>query len=811
MPRSPLDKLKILRSVTSKAGREDTEHSTLWTTPWAWRDTDGCYVGHNGSVWLYRELPLNPVVWEDASTRLSIGSPLAGLLAEIGGTSRDLAGGIATFSDNREVHLVSVTWDAEARPPEGSPEALSEYLRSTLTFLVPRKALLVGVKLRSAAIASAVGAKRGNSLRSALRKLGESVLDEAVPDLGPYERDRQRLGDTFRRYGARVPDRDALRQLESWYNLGRGPDATIQEAKDSLYIEDFDQIEISAVMAFNEPVMAAPMAQWMLDASTHPSPATVISVRGELAPNTVARAQARRSERKVIHQMEEEAAAQDLERKEQSQTFSLARSFENWLVDSREPILADCSILMARRVSEADETYVDELRHTYGIEMNPLPHRQLAALDETLPCSSKRVNPFLQHVNIAMLAYAGLQAFSNLGDGTGVLVGLVDPDYTPCYLNPRAASAADQPPAMGVFGDPGSGKTWLCQMIATQAVLAGQTVIFVNPKGFDTLARFADKVRGTVVKMTAIEEQGGYFDPFRFAEPEMAAEIATSHILSVLGGGFTQSQELKLGAGLKRGAISGARCVAEALRSVDDADVRRMVMEQYESSSTFALGIGLQPQPPYSANSGLTLIEFDRKLALPEKGKAASEYTREERINLTAIRLVTRASLETLNRARGGVFILDEAWTFLSSSEGLSTVQQLGREGRSLGLLPIFATQRVADLIKDGVDMEGYMSRVFVLSLREEREARAALQLCGLEPSRARVDWLREAGPRRAEEDMPGRPALALHRDLKGRHAALVIGPVPPAAALAWTTNPEERRAIEEAEAHGPSADGTAA
>ena len=144
------------------------------------------------------------------------------------------------------------------------------------------------------------------------------------------------------------------------------------------------------------------------------------------------------------------------------------------------------------------------------------------------------------------------------------------------------------------------------------------------------------------------------------------------------------------------------------------------------------------------------------------------------------------------------MFILDEAWTFLSSSDGLAMLQQMGREGRSLNLLPIFCTQRVADLVRDGVDMESYLSRAFVLSLREEREARAALQLCGLRPTDDRVAWLREAGPRQADNDMQGRPALALHRDLRNRHAAVLIGPVPTAASVAWTTNPEERRRLDE-------------
>ena len=61
----------------------------------------------------------------------------------------------------------------------------------------------------------------------------------------------------------------------------------------------------------------------------------------------------------------------------------------------------------------------------------------------------------------------------------------------------------------------------------------------------------------------------------------------------------------------------------------------------------------------------------------------------------------------------GGVLIVDEAHTFLSSQEGRNILQNLGRAGRSQGILPIMATQRLADLIAEGVDMTSYTGRTF--------------------------------------------------------------------------------------------------
>lgn len=756
---------------------------------------EGLYIGHSGDAWLYRKIPINPLVWEDPRTRLDVGSPLEVILREIGALSTDPTMGLSVTANEREIHLVSVTWDAPGEPPEGTPEALAEFQQACLDFLLPKKALVLGVRLEAGS-----GLSGGKNLLGQLKNASEKMLSEDVPDRAQWDDDYQRIDRILRRYGAVVCSREDLAQVESWFNMGRGVDVALQVTKESIYVDDFDRIEMAVVRGFNDQVVYAPDAQWMLDATTHPNGPKIVSVRGQLQTANMARTRVRTNLRRRRAQMEEEMATGDIERIEDTMAYQQTQQVESWIAVNQEPIITKCSIVMGRRVREAEETYIDLLRNQHGIEVAPLVYRQLEALDETLPCSVKRVNPFLQDVSLSMLAYCGLQGWSNLGDPSGLFIGLNDPDYTPCYLETLGAPKQNRPPAMAIFGEPGSGKTYLCELIATQAVLEGHQVIFINPKGFDSLAPFAELVGGTVVKMSQLEASGGYFDPFYYAEPSMAAEIAATFILGVLGNtgvagmGFTGEQELRLASGLKRGASSGARCVGEALAYVEDPDIRRMVEEQVTASTTFALGIGRVPKNRYQASKGLTLIEFDRKLDFPEKGKSLTTYSRSERISLAAMRLVTRASMEILVASSGGVLVVDEAWTFLSHSEGLAALQQIGREGRSLNLLPIFATQRIADLVSEGIDMESYISRVMVMKLTDEREAIAALKLCGLEPTPARISFLRTASAIRASEGVAGRPAVGLHRDQYGRHAAVFVGPVPPSVHEAFTTNPEERK-----------------
>lgn len=794
-----------LTDLSPKTGRVREETMTFWTTPWAWRDLDGVYVGHDGSVWLYRELTLAPLEWEDGDVRLATGRPLAELLSELGASSRDYGKGIKTLSSNREIHLLSIIWEDMAQPSDNITDELRSFQEAALTFTAPRKTLVIGVRLRSALAST-------ESSKTLLDQVKDGVthgIGEAVPNLDNYAKDRQTITKLLSRHDARPPRREVLSQMESWFNLGQGPDPVLYETKDCVYHDESgDRIEFAAVRQFNNPVMHAPDAQWLLDAATHRAGAEVVSIRAELQPATVARSRLRRSQRRVREQMEEEAATGDIDRPENSETFNLASEVESYYTGGREPLLSNCSIITAHRATDdTDETYIDLLRADYNIDVTPLALRQLAALSETLPCSPIRVNPHLQDVSVPMIAYAGLQGFSSLGDSSGLHVGVINPDGVPCKLEPFAAAASNAPPSMAILGDSGSGKSYLMQLLATQATLNGINTVFINPKGFETLSPFAELVDGTVVNLSKLEEEGGYFDPFRFTEPEMAAEIATAHILEVLGntsghagGGFTAQQEIGLGDGLKRGALDGARCVTDALRYVNDPEVRAQVEAQMNASTLFALGIGKTPTRPLDARQGLTLIEFDRPLGLPGPGKDPRAYTRAERIAVATLQLITRASLEMLAKSGdGGALFLDEAHHFLGSDQGLEHLRLLAREGRSRNLWPVFATQQVSDIIAQGVDLEGYLSRVFAMQLSDAKEAAAALELCGLEATRARIDWLSDVRAQ-PQEDGTVRPAQALHRDLRNRHAALMIGPVPPAAHQAFTTNPEERRKREQAE-----------
>lgn len=1073
-----------------KFGKGAQEYAQ-WSSPDPWRNDDGVFVGLNGQVWIYRKLDLSPVKWEDNEARLGIARQLDNLLTDLGSLSKVPVGNIRALANNREVHIESVTWQEILTSPDDNPPELAEFQSDAYGVTVPKRALFLGVKL----VQTIIGKKEGGQkqgLWASMQELARRSMGDDMPKLEPYKDDLQRVKRILDLYEAKLPTKQEFAQLGSWFNQGRGTDVLIEEQIDRIVVADSAPIQMSAARQFEVPTFSSPDDQWLMDALAHPGDAPhMISVRCELEPTKVTRNRARMQQRRIQANIEEEEKSGDIEKVENTESYQLAKDFEDYLSAEKRPTLSNVSILMASEVTEETETYMDFLDNTYGIQMTTLEHRQILALDETLPCSNTRVNPFLQDINVAMLAHAGLQAFSSLGDDRGAFVGFIDPDGAPLFIDPSASSRQNLPPGFGVFGDPGSGKsspldtpvftpegtatmgdlipgdrvfgadgrpttvtsihpqgkldtyrvhladgryldtsdqhlwhvlrtdsnewqnlelgtfmddledeageakwlvpaprpleypnihlpldpykvgqalalgpgghssdpgealsmiaeggeipvdffvasvpqreavlqgildargsvvnsdfiaaidipvhvatqlrdlvwslggvvqleesdldghvtvvlelpgtvtpfrnnpaaasyvtpeldvyllpitgveklgktehvcitvdaddhlyvsgvyvvthnTFFAQNFATQCVLFGMPVFFINPKAADALDGLCDYINDSTsasadkISMMKAEEEPGAFDPFRFAnDPGYAAEVARIHILDALdlpSEPLGRDRRLALAHGLKRGAELGAQCVWDALDYIVEEEHRTylkdIIEKQMDGSSLFALGIAKRPRPRLGmTNNHLTLVHFDRELGLPEHTNR-EQFSIDQRIAIAALKLVTKAALEILIANKGGVMILDEAWTFLSQPEALAALSRISREGRSLNVIPMFLTQKIKDVVTSG--LEEFMSRVLVLKLNTRVEAETAFRICGLKPTKQRLEMLRHAGPKPPKDGQPAVWAQGMFRDLQFRHSWVALGPTPQAAMDAWSTNPEDKRRYEE-------------
>lgn len=803
----------------SLAGSSNEETGTMWTTPWEWKTNDGIYVNGHGEAWMYRCLDLFPIGHEDTEARLAAARQLSGIMTEIGRLTPDNKTGVRQLDRKREIHILSITWDQLlASPKENTPE-LREFQQAAFGFPVPKRILAIGVRLEDSLASKLSQTKEeaersGDSFIRQMVKQFQTVHDEAtgsdVPSLSKFHRDRKSVDSIMRRYRAHIPTIEESDQMEAWYNGGRTPDVLLDAANE--YIEILNgayskRIEFSVVSAFERTDFTAPNDQWIFDAlSTGASAPCLVSIRGELERPSATRARGRKAIRRRQANLDEENESGDISKGELEKDIQRGEALDEYLASETASTLSKCSIVFAREITPATETFMDLLNEYYGIRVKPLPKRQIFALDEVQPGSATRVNPFVQDVNLPMIVYSGLQAFADLGDRKGVYAGLVSPEDAPMYIDPTASSKHNLPPVFCVFGEPGSGKTFFAQNFATQSVLMGHPVIFINPKGGSSLYgmvnfinEFCEGSTASRISMQAAEQEPGAFDPFRFADPSRAHRLAVDHIFAVFGPEYDKRnprERLEIEDGIRQGAEAGVTCVMDALGYIKDEKVKTEIIElvtlQSRSNSLFALGVATEAKEKINMPAHLTLIDFDRTIGLPDEKKKYSEYSTGESIAVAAVGLIMAAALEILLGHRGGVIILDEAWTFLQQDSSMQFLNRLAREGRSLNVIPVFLTQRIADAINK--DMESYISRVLVLQMKDPKEMQEAFRICGLKLTPERRKWVVEASGA-ATEDIP----QGLFRDLFGRHAIITLGPTPGLAIDAWTTNPEEALKREQA------------
>ena len=568
-------------------------------SPVAARLEDGTWIGHDGAGWLFMVLPLVPLHWEDQSALDAYASKLHGMLVDLGSHSKaSPITGIKAGARYREFHLLALAWDELPECPAATEPGVSEWLDEVFddTFATGAALFCVGVRLRAASPLTATG------LISTLRSVISETLSK-VPDRNAYAADRALIGPILFRAGGRLPTPAESARIETWWNGGRGADSTVVVDPDggSIACDMWPEgLEFSVLMEYTNIALDPHHGLWLADAIAHENGCVAVSVRGELVPGRTARDESRKSRRSAVRRMREQADTGDVDREEDTRLLEVSSMIESLFVDGNEPLIRNCSAVFARRATAVDDTFSEMLEGAWGIKTKVLEHRQMEGLEESLPLGRKRVGSskvFTQDITVGMIAASGLGAFNTVGDASGVWMGTAPPDHSLVWLDPQGASKENKPPCFGVVGEPGAGKTFLLQLIATQCALAGLPVVFINPKASDSLAGFADAVNGETIKVSALEEEPGSLDPFRYADPARAAEIATAHINTAMES-LTAEQRIYLKGGIKEAAMNGAVCVGDALQHVDiPEDARRQILMHARADTLFGLGISTVERP----------------------------------------------------------------------------------------------------------------------------------------------------------------------------------------------------------------------
>jgi hypothetical protein len=776
--------------------------------------------GTDGSVWLYRSVPLAPVAdAPDELGGLEPGGPILAALEELAAMAGTrIARRSAAKSGYRQLHLLLVNVPRRFTPDPATAGAahLAEMFPDRV---VQRRLLLLGVRLRDRIT--------GSGWRGAVDSAVETLVSGTVP-LSDFDADYADVDQALTRAGLSTPGDEDFRLAAAWWNDGAFADTPTLPHANHLHVftsvsaaHAADQagpadctgwpaipgqlaVTFAAVERFDlgDTPATTGRARWVDALVT--AGALAVSIRGLVEPARITRAELRRRRRQYLQDVTERYQAGKMSDGQQEETLADLEAIENAYAQGGPPTLVDATVLVALNGRFDDVT---DVAADGAVELNEMPYRQEAAFAETWLCSPVRAVPHLHDLPSHTIAYSALPSLSTVGDPDGALLGFTEKDRQPAYLSPTAASTNDGLPILAVLGATGAGKSLLMLFLADQFARLGRPQVIFDPKPLSDHSAAVLSSGGRVASLDELIHADGVLDPLRFAQtPDLGVEEAANMLLSVnpwgSRGGDVYSPLMKA---LRAGVQAGATCIGQALRIAADTgvprDVTDPVFDLAGASPLFRAMVGMDPgTAPLRVADGITLIKVGRtRLELPAPGTPRSEMTPPQRVSVSLVRMITLGSMSALAE-RDGVMHLDEAWVVLGA--GVAEMDAIGRTARSLRVLPILYTQKCSDPLRAG--LAGYISRILILPIEDETEARAACGLARLEPTPDRIrritakagtgnapNWDSMRALRNPATGVTLRGAVAIYCDLAGRAVPTEIT-IPPAFLALASTNPAD-------------------
>ncbi|MET4144008.1 ATP-binding protein [Arthrobacter sp. UYCo732] len=797
-------------------------------------------LGVDGSLWLFRKVPLEPVV--DAKSideRVNVFTPLMAAYDELAAMSHTTSNRRALArKDYRQTKMLMVNLHKMYNPENGHP--IAGFLKESFPQQITEKRLLIlAVKLS--------GKLGGNGgFRNAVESFTETLVVGGTP-LSDYDTDLGRVDAAMARCGLSIPSSQEIAVANSWWNQGHFPDTVDLPHSDHLHIFADAKAVRMADAAGREDCHAWPVIpnhrtltiatlegfefDFVSPTSTAAHWATglvedgavAISISAQIEPAKVTRAELRRQRKRYLDDINERIKQNKMELSEQEEMVRTLEQVEE-VYASREgsPTLVDASVLVA---FDGEVEDITQAGGDSAANLRIMNFRQRQALAEMMLCSHIRANPNLHDMPTQNIAASGIQSLSTVGDKVGALIGFTERDRQPAYVSPTAASTADGLPLMLVAGGTGSGKTQALLWLATQMTKipgprsARSPQVIVDPKTESDHSKTVLAAGGQVISLDDLQHADGVFDPIRFARsPEVGVDMAASMLGSINPWGDDKAKyEVSIFVALRYGVANGAKCVGQALQIAlahgkAPQGMVQPVLELAEASPMFRACVGMRPESAaLNIFDGITLIKVGNShLDLPEPG-AIEGAPLMQRVCLALVRMMVFGSAMALT-GRGGVIHLDEAWVFLGA--GKAEVERLGRLARSQGVLPVLYTQRVSDALK--AELTGYISRGFILPIEDKEESEAACRLFNLEPTPQRLARIRaKAIVGEGESQAPNtnsmralrdpstgkviRGAIGIYADLTGRAVPVEVV-LPPTFLTMASTNPDDIRRRQEAE-----------
>jgi hypothetical protein len=746
------------RDETAMVDGTVTSRTPAWPTRTRGRLPGGRLLGVDGSMWLYRTVPMSPVSDSRGPDDIAAAAaPMMSAFSELATLARPVANRRkASRSTYRRFHLLSVRLPLQWQPPGDGP--LPNYLRTEFGSSVHtyRRLTLFGVRL-----VPRVGG--GHGWRASVDSFLDSVSSGGVP-VSDFDEDTAAVEALLARAGMGMPGPTDLAAADSWWNGGHAPDVPCLVFPEALAFfrapgdaraakrayeagAPADRlggsiVSMATVQDLDLPMLSADdPASWWVSQMLY-GDALVVSVRGMIEPASLTRGELRRNRRRNEEDVRDRAAAGRMEMAEQGEHLAELSMLENFYATGGPPTLVDTSAVVGFDGLVDD---MDALSSRLTAKLNPMLHRQAQGWAETLLCSAEQASPHLHDLPAQSLAYAGANDLAVVGDAPGprsLLVGMSQRDRQPAWLDPMATHDEDSLPITLVAGSTGSGKTVLMTWIADQYARTGHPVIIVDLKQTsDLTAAVSANPSGQVASLDDLASGDGVFDPVRFSlTPASGAELAASMLIEVNPWGAPDASLYEVGliGAITYGISLGATCSGEALQiAVRDgriaAELVKPVVDLAAFSPMFRSCVGFTPGTSALRDwTGLTLVKAGSTDVVAAASQGRGSVTGRAAAALTRMAAFGSAAALT---GRDGLLLLDEAWIFLQSGRG--EIERLGRLARSQRVSPMLFTQRVSDALK--ADLTGYIARGLILPIQDRAEAAAACRLFKLDKTEDRL------------------------------------------------------------------------
>lgn len=453
------------------------DHSTPdWPTAVKLRYSDGRVQGVKGGVWLYKKVPLGPMV--DARSNeeaLEVGNGMARAFNELAATSQYTIKRRSTSrSSYREVHLLLVNLRRLYSPPANS--RIKDYLRESFgDEIVQDRLLLFGVKLRD----EVGGVDR--TWRDVVDSAALSLMTAEVP-ISDYDRDFHEVDDMLSRAGFETPTAKDFELAESWWTAGESPEAPMVNHADHIHvfrsvaganvaadagvgdcknwpkrIAGHNIVRMASVHGFDLNFVSNtnPITQWA--ASLLRKRAVAVSVRGKVEPSPITRAELRRQRKRYIEDIRDRRAQGQMSDQEQEEMLAGLTSVEGAYAGGQAPpTIVETSVVAA--FSGPGTENLETLGNGTAFKVSPMSFRQQYALPETWIASPVRSNPNLMDLPSTTLSYASFQDLAVVGDGVGAQIGFTVSDRQSAFMSSTKSADEDSTPIAIAVGSPGSGK-----------------------------------------------------------------------------------------------------------------------------------------------------------------------------------------------------------------------------------------------------------------------------------------------------------------------------------------------------------------